>query len=136
MKALLTLCLILFGLWLYPPKGAALRVPDAEETAHAIQARHADTWNVRECNHLYCYLVAKPRPEEVWGVPGPLSNGTVEEIAKCPFEAEAWEKVVLVRLYQNPDGPKHGWYGAAFVKGAYLFYGDRRMIEQIDRDLP
>jgi hypothetical protein len=63
-----------------------------------------------------------------------LAYDSVERIGLHPFEPDAWEHIVFVRLYQNENGDKQGWYGSVLIKGCFLFFGDPKMLRQIEAD--
>jgi hypothetical protein len=89
--------------------------------------------------HLRFFILAEPCRERTdWTAPPLLAYDSVERISQHPFEADAWQRIVFVRLYQNENGEKQGWYGPVLIKGRFLFYGDQEMLRciEVDREVP
>lgn len=118
-----------------PRLSAANPMPELIER---LQERHPDwkPYNGRDDDSTFvlrCYILAKPYPVlKNWRVPSLPASDPVEKINQYPFEADAWERIVFVRIYQNEDSEKQGWYGHVLLKGPFLFYGDKKMLKQID----
>jgi len=106
-----------------------------EHYAKSLRAFHPE-WNIQTIDaHLRLFILAEPSRERTACTVSPLlAYDSVERISRSPFEADAWKRIVFVRLYQNENGDKQGWYGPALIKGRFLFYGDQEMLRQIEAD--
>jgi|SRR6185437_9252605 len=82
--------------------------------------------------------------------PRPIENETLHLLGDCSPEMinksklpelreENWRGLVYVRVgcsrrpVVRPEVP--GWHGRCLVRAGCLFFGDKEMLEQIDRDL-
>jgi hypothetical protein len=106
-----------------------------EHYAKILRKSHPE-WSIQTMDvHLRFVILAKPHREQMdWMVSPVLAYDSVERICRHPFEADAWKHIVFVRLYQNENGDKQGWYGPVLIKGRFLFYGDQEMLRQIEAD--
>lgn len=123
-----------------PARRPGQNIPAVKDIAEHLLAKHP-LWVMRDASdgsyHLRAYLVAPGHVEpERWTAPA-LNYPHAEDIALLPFEEKYWQGIVYIQLYQskNENKNKSGWYGPVLVKGPFLFYGDQKMLKQIDRNL-
>ncbi len=103
--------------------------------AKRLRVSHPE-WNIHPMDaHLRFLILAKPdREQSDCAVSSLLAYDSVERIRRHPFDPDVWKRIVFVRLYQNENGEKQGWYGPVLIKGRFLFYGDQEMLRQIEAD--